>query len=67
MLHHKTVVDRLLAGEIQPPTLPGILEYMGLTQDAMGRDAYDYRWAEEYRHAVAGEGGPHGTRDVRHA
>jgi hypothetical protein len=27
---------------------------MGLTPDAMGRDAYDYRWAQEYRSAVAG-------------
>jgi toluene monooxygenase system protein A len=67
MLHHRTVVDRLLAGEIQPPTLPGILEYMGLTQEAMGRDAYDYRWAEEYRHTAAGGGGRDGTRDARQA
>jgi toluene monooxygenase system protein A len=52
MLHHRTVVDRLVAGEIQPPTLPGLLDYMGLTQDIMGRDAYHYRWAEEYRDAI---------------
>jgi toluene monooxygenase system protein A len=43
-----------VAGEVQPPTIPGLLDYMGLTPEVMGRDAYDYRWAEEYRHASGG-------------
>ena len=48
-MHLKTVVERLLAGQIKQPDVPGILEWMGLTPDVMGDDAYKYRWAEEYR------------------
>jgi toluene monooxygenase system protein A len=48
-LFQKTIVDRLLTGEIQPPTVEGILGYMGLTPETMGDDAYNYSWAEEYR------------------
>jgi toluene monooxygenase system protein A len=43
-----TVVDRFLAGEIQPMTLAGGLEWMGLTPDVMGDDAHGYRWAAQY-------------------
>ncbi|MBX6762990.1 MAG: YHS domain-containing protein [Rubrobacteraceae bacterium] len=42
---HKTVVDRFLAGEIQPPNLEGALAYMGITPEVAGQDAEDYAWA----------------------
>ncbi|GAA0669629.1 hypothetical protein GCM10009535_56850 [Streptomyces thermocarboxydovorans] len=44
-LHQKTCVEHLLAGDIQPPTLEGILAWMGLTPEVMGEDAHAYRWA----------------------
>ena len=44
-LYDPTVIERLLGGEIQPPTFEGILTWMGLTPDVMGDDAYGYRWA----------------------
>jgi hypothetical protein len=44
-LYDPTVIERLLGGEIQPPTIEGILTWMGLTPDVMGDDAYGYRWA----------------------
>jgi len=47
-LYDPTVVERLLGGEIQPPTIDGILTWMGLTPDVMGDDAYGYRWAKPY-------------------
>jgi toluene monooxygenase system protein A len=47
-LHLRTVVERLLAGEIQPPTVEGILGWMGLTPEVMGDDGHGYRWAQEY-------------------
>ena len=46
--HMKTVIERLLAGQINPPDVPGILAWMGLTPDVMGDDAYKYKWAEDY-------------------
>lgn len=46
--HLKTVVERLLAGQISPPDVPGILAWMGLTPDVMGDDAYKCKWAEDY-------------------
>jgi toluene monooxygenase system protein A len=53
---HLNVVDRFLAGQIQPPNLQGGLAWMGITPEVMGDDAYNYRWAEDYReperHAV---------------
>ena len=42
------MIERLLGGEIQPPTAEGILTWMGLTPDVMGDDAYGYRWAKPY-------------------
>jgi len=54
-LHVKTVGERLLAGEIQPPDVPGALKYMGITPDVMGDDAYAYKWAEEYRQRIAAD------------
>jgi toluene monooxygenase system protein A len=59
-MNNKTVVERLLTGEIQPPDVPGILAWMGLTPEVMGDDAYNYRWAAEYREgASAAQGGNH--------
>jgi toluene monooxygenase system protein A len=46
-LYDPTVIERLLGGEIQPPTIEGILTWMGLTPDVMGDDAYGYRWARD--------------------
>ncbi len=62
-MHQKTVIERLLTGEIQPPDVGGILAWMGLTPEVMGDDAYNYKWAEEYRKpaaAAGAEGGSHG-------
>jgi len=42
---HKTLVDRLLAGEIQPPTLEGIMAYMSMSPEVMGQDATNFAWA----------------------
>ncbi|MHA6779863.1 toluene monooxygenase [Pseudonocardia saturnea] len=47
-LNHPTVIDRFLAGEIQPMDVGGILGYMGLTPDVMGDDP-DYSWAADYK------------------
>jgi toluene monooxygenase system protein A len=47
-LHNPTVVERLLGGEIDPPTLEGVLTWMGLTPEVMGEDAYGYQWAGPY-------------------
>ena len=47
-LYDPTVIERLLGGQIQPPTVEGILTWMGLTPDVMGDDAYGYRWAKPY-------------------
>jgi toluene monooxygenase system protein A len=33
---------------IQPPDVPGILAWMGVTPEVAGSDAYDYRWAKDY-------------------
>jgi toluene monooxygenase system protein A len=45
----KTVTERLVDGEIQPPDMAGVIAWMGLTPDVMGDDGDAYRWAEEYR------------------
>jgi len=42
-LYRPTVIERLLGGEIQPPTVAGILAWMGLTPEVRGEDAYGYR------------------------
>jgi toluene monooxygenase system protein A len=59
-LNNPTVVERFLAGEIQPMDVPGILAYMGITPDVAGDDGHAYAWAAEYlpvqaRAAAAGE------------
>ena len=42
------MIERLLGGQIQPPTVEGILTWMGLTPEVRGEDAYGYRWARAY-------------------
>ncbi|MBM4228828.1 MAG: YHS domain-containing protein [Gammaproteobacteria bacterium] len=46
---HQTLVDRFLAGAIQPPTFEGALQYMGLGPAERGRDAHAYGWIEHFR------------------
>ena len=46
---HLTLVDRFLAGHIQPPDLMGALQYMSLAPGEMGDDAENYAWAEAFR------------------
>jgi 1,2-phenylacetyl-CoA epoxidase catalytic subunit len=45
---HMNVVDRFIAGMIQPMSLEGGLQWMGITPEVMGDDAYGYRWASDY-------------------
>jgi toluene monooxygenase system protein A len=46
---HMSIVDRFLAGQIQPMNLAGALAYMNLAPGEMGDDAHKYAWAEHYR------------------
>jgi toluene monooxygenase system protein A len=48
---HLTMVDRFVAGLIQPASLAGVLQWMGITPDVMGEDVYNYRWAAEFAQA----------------
>jgi toluene monooxygenase system protein A len=59
-LHNPTVIERLLGGQIQPPTVEGILGWMGLTPEIMGDDAYGYSWAKRYANGSAGGSGSAG-------
>ena len=47
---HLSLVDRFLAGQIQPPDLMGALKYMSLAPGEIGDDAHNYAWVEAYRH-----------------
>jgi len=50
----ETIVDRMYSGEIDPPTLPNVLTYMGIGVISNGgRDGYDYRWIDGYRKQAA--------------
>jgi len=42
---HLSIIDRLLAGHVQPPTLEGALAYMGMSPAELGDDADGYAWA----------------------
>jgi toluene monooxygenase system protein A len=42
---HLSIIDRLLGGVIQPPTIPGALAYMGLSPEECGQDGTNYAWA----------------------
>lgn len=44
---HLGVVDRFLAGMIQPPDLNGALAYMGISPEEAGVDATDFAWAHQ--------------------
>lgn len=45
---HQSIVDRFLAGKINPPDLGGVLQYMGLgVVSAGGDDAHNYSWMEK--------------------
>ncbi len=46
---HMNVVDRFIAGQIQPMNLEGGLQWMSITPEVMGDDAYGYAWAEDYK------------------
>lgn len=47
-VNHLTLVDRFLAGHIQPMTVPGLLDYMGITPDIMGDDPDYSAWTKDY-------------------
>ena len=44
---HLSIIDRFLAGHIQPPDMAGVLAYMGLSPAEQGTDATNYSWAFE--------------------
>lgn len=46
---HLSIVDRFLAGQVQPPDLGGAVKYMGLGPGETGADATNYAWVEEVR------------------
>lgn len=46
---HLSLVDRFLAGMIQPPTLAGACQYMSLAPGEMGDDGVNFAWAEGFR------------------
>lgn len=46
---HLSLVDRFLAGLIQPPNLEGALNYMGITPAEAGDDAHQLAWVERFR------------------
>ena len=46
---HMTLVDRFLAGEIQPADLVGALMYMNIAPSEMGDDAHNYEWLKAYQ------------------
>jgi toluene monooxygenase system protein A len=46
---HMSLVDRFLAGKIQPMNLMGALQYMGLGPGECGEDAHQYAWVDACR------------------
>jgi toluene monooxygenase system protein A len=42
---HLSIIDRMLAGHVQPPTLEGALAYMSMSPAELGDDADGYAWA----------------------
>ncbi|MDL5159794.1 toluene monooxygenase [Actinomycetospora termitidis] len=47
-VNHETLVDRFLAGQIQPMDVGGLLNYMSMTPDVMGDDADYEAWTKDY-------------------
>ncbi len=48
LIGQQTVVERMLGGQVQPPDVPGLLAWMGITPEIAGKDAHDLRWAADY-------------------
>lgn len=48
---HLSLIDRFLAGMVQPMNLAGGLQYMGLAPGEIGDDAHNYAWVEKVRAA----------------
>lgn len=44
---HLSIIDRFLAGDIQPANVAGVLAYMGLSPAEQGTDAMNCAWAYE--------------------
>ncbi len=50
---HMNLIDRFLAGHIQPADLAGALKYMSLSPGEMGDDAHNYAWVQHYQKQAA--------------
>ncbi|MDO8314759.1 MAG: aromatic/alkene/methane monooxygenase hydroxylase/oxygenase subunit alpha [Rugosibacter sp.] len=48
---HLSLIDRFLAGMVQPMNLAGGLQYMALAPGEIGDDAHNYAWVEKIRAA----------------
>ena len=57
---HLSIIDRLLGGVIQPPTIPGALAYMGLVARGVRPDGTDYDWAHATAPGRPSDLGPRG-------
>ena len=49
---HLSIIDRFLAGHIQPLDMAGLRAYMGLSPAEQGTDAMNYSWAFELPQAA---------------
>jgi toluene monooxygenase system protein A len=47
-VNHETLIDRFLAGQIQPMDVGGVLAYMGMTPEVMGDDPDYAAWTRDY-------------------
>jgi toluene monooxygenase system protein A len=50
---HLSIVDVFVAGDIHPPTVAGVLAYMGLSRAEQGTDAMNCTWAYEQPQSAA--------------
>lgn len=50
---HLSIIDRFLAGDIQPANVAGVLAYMGLSAAEQGSDAMNCAWAYEQSQSAA--------------
>ena len=48
-----SIIDRFLAGDIQPANVAGVLAYMGLPPAEQGSDAMNCAWAYEQAPSAA--------------
>lgn len=53
-MNHKTIVEKFVEGSIQPATVPGILEYMGITPDIAGTDSEQMAWTKSFYRTESG-------------